>query len=167
MGRAVEKRARWSGIGLNQGDNCRAETNPGAEGVAQAKRSGYRNPKKGQCSPAFGLQRSFPLIRELAEQYGIADCCRVFEVSRSGYYAWRQRQGKTSPKREELKLALIKYHKASRGSAGSRTLSEDLQGADHQVGRHMARNLMRDAGIASSLRRAHKYKSSCVRVTGG
>jgi len=49
----------------------------------------------------------------------------VFEVNRSSYYAWRQRQGKTNPEREALKVVLIKYHKASRGSAGARTLSED------------------------------------------
>ncbi|MDI3357886.1 IS3 family transposase [Pseudomonas sp. UYIF39] len=92
----------------------------------------------------------------------MADCCRVFEVSRSGYYAWRRRQGKTNLERDALKLVLIKYHKASRGSAGSRTLSEDLQGAGHQVGRHMARSLMREAGIVSRQRRDHKYKSSGV-----
>ncbi|MHC8411047.1 IS3 family transposase [Pseudomonas sp. Hz4] len=102
------------------------------------------------------------MISELGEQYGIRDCCRVFEVNRSSYYAWRQRQGKTNPEREALKVVLIKYHKASRGSAGARTLSEDLRGDGHQVGRYMARGLMKEAGIASRQRRPHKYKSSGV-----
>lgn len=86
----------------------------------------------------------------------------MFEVNRSSYYAWRQRQGKTNPEREALKVVLIKYHKASRGSAGARTLSEDLRGDGHQVGRYMARGLMKEAGIASRQRRPHKYKSSGV-----
>ena len=98
----------------------------------------------------------------MGEQYGVSDCCRVFEVNRSSYYAWRQRQGKTNLEREALKVVLVKYHKASRGSAGARTLSEDLRGAGHQVGRYMARSLMKEAGIASRQRRPHKYKSSGV-----
>lgn len=84
----------------------------------------------------------------------------MFEVNRSSYYAWRQRQEKTNPEREALKVALIKYHKASRGSAGARTLSKDLKGDGHQVGRHMARSLMKEAGITSRQRRPHQYKSS-------
>ncbi|WP_033864896.1 IS3 family transposase, partial [Pseudomonas sp. QTF5] len=100
------------------------------------------------------------MISELGEQYGISDCCRVFEVNRSSYYAWRQRQGKTNPEREALKVELIKYHKASKGSAGARSLSKDMQGAEHKVGRHMASRLMKEAGISSCQRRPHKYKSS-------
>ena len=86
----------------------------------------------------------------------------MFEVNRSSYYAWRQRQGKTNPERAALKVELIKYHKASNGSAGARTLSEDLRGDGYQVGRYMARGLMKEAGIVSSQRRPHKYKSSGV-----
>lgn len=116
------------------------------QALLRQKDRDIENPKKGQCSPAFGLQRSFPLISELGEQYGITDCCRVFEANRSSYYAWRQRQGKTHLAREAFKVVLVKYHKASRGSAGARTLSEDLRGAGHQVWRYMARSLMKEAG---------------------
>lgn len=86
----------------------------------------------------------------------------MFEVNRSSYYAWRQRQGKTNPEREALKVALIKFHKASKGSAGARTLSKDMQGVEHKVGRYMASRLMKEAGISSCQRRPHKYKSSGV-----
>ncbi|WP_277594477.1 IS3 family transposase [Pseudomonas chlororaphis] len=46
-------------------------------------------------------------------------------------------------------------HKASRASAGSRTLAKELQANGHRVGRYMARSLMREAGIASRQRRRH------------
>ncbi|NVZ67120.1 IS3 family transposase, partial [Pseudomonas gingeri] len=99
-------------------------------------------------------------ISELGEQYGITDCCRVFEVNRSSFYVWRQRQGRVNPDREKLIVVLIKQHKESRGSAGARTLSKELQAKGHRVGRYMARSLMKEAGIVSRQRRRHKYKSS-------
>ncbi len=104
--------------------------------------------KKGQCSPAFGRQRSFSLIDELDEQYGVNNCCRAFGVNRSSFYAWLQRQGKVNPAREKLKALLVKHHRASRASAGARTLAKQLQENGHRVGRYLARSLMREAGIA-------------------
>ncbi|VVP58174.1 hypothetical protein PS880_05889 [Pseudomonas fluorescens] len=84
-------------------------------------------PPNSQCSPAFGLQRSFSLINELDEQYGVNNCCRAFGVNRSSFYAWRQRQGKVKPEREKLNAMLVEHHKESRASAVSRTLSKELQ----------------------------------------
>jgi putative transposase len=100
------------------------------------------------------------LINELSEHYCVNDCCRVFGISRSSFYAWRERQGKVNPSREKLKAALVKHHRASRASAGSRTLAKELQADGHCVGRFLARSLMREAGIASRQRRRHKYKAS-------
>lgn len=57
---------------------------------------------------------------------------------------------------------LVKHHKASRESAGARTLAKQLQAGGHDVGRFMARSLMREAGIVSRQRRRHKYKSPGV-----
>ena len=82
--------------------------------------------------------------------------------NRSSFYAWRQRQGRANPERDKLKAALVRHHKASRESAGARTLSKELQAKGHRIGRYMARSLMREAGIASRQRRRHKYKSPGV-----
>jgi putative transposase len=84
----------------------------------------------------------------------------VFGLSRSGFYAWRERQTKVDPEREKLKTLLVKHHKASRSSSGARTLAKELQAEGHRVGRFMARSLMREAGVVSRQRRRHKYKSS-------
>ena len=80
-------------------------------------------------------------------------------VNRSSFYAWRQRQGMVNPVRERLREAIVHFHKASRGAAGARMLASDLQNEGHQVGRYMARSLMRETGIVSCQRRPHKYKS--------
>lgn len=86
----------------------------------------------------------------------------MLEISRSSFYNWRQRQGQQCPEREKLKAELVRHHKASRASAGSRTLAKMLQAAGHQVGRFKARSLMREAGITCRQRRRHKYRSSGV-----
>ncbi|WP_328824560.1 IS3 family transposase, partial [Pseudomonas arcuscaelestis] len=57
---------------------------------------------------------------------------------------------------------LVKHHRASRASAGARTLANELREKGHRIGRYMARSLMREAGIASRQRRRHKYKSTGV-----
>ena len=82
------------------------------------------------------------------------------EVNRSSFYDWLNRRGRVSLRRERLKAAIVKLHKTSRQSAGSRSLSKALQAQGDQVGRYMARSLMRDANIVSHQRRRHKYKSS-------
>ena len=102
------------------------------------------------------------MIDELDEQYGVNNCCRAFGVNRSSFYAWLQRQGKVNPAREKLKALLVKHHRASRASAGARTLAKQLQENGHRVGRYLARSLMREAGIASRQRRRPKYKSPGV-----
>ncbi|WP_264650106.1 MULTISPECIES: IS3 family transposase [Pseudomonadaceae] len=90
------------------------------------------------------------------------ECCRVLAVSRSGFYNWRQRKGRPCPEREQLKAKLVRHHRATRGSAGARTLAKLLQADGHRVGRFKASGLMLEAGIASRQRRRHKYKSSGV-----
>lgn len=102
------------------------------------------------------------MIDELGEQYGVNECCRVLGISRSSFYCWRDRRVQRDPERERLKTQLVRHHRASRQSAGSRTLAKLLQADGHRVGRFKARSLMREAGIASRQRRRHKYKSSGV-----
>jgi putative transposase len=82
------------------------------------------------------------------------------EVNRSSFYDWLSHRGQVNKPREQLKAAAVKIHTASRGAAGTRMLSKALQAQGHQVGRYMARSLMREANIVSHQRRPHKYKSS-------
>lgn len=57
---------------------------------------------------------------------------------------------------------IVARHQASKGSAGARALAGELRDEGYQVGRYLARNLMRETGIESRQRRPHKYKSSGV-----
>ncbi|WP_337994623.1 IS3 family transposase, partial [Pseudomonas fontis] len=100
------------------------------------------------------------MINELSEQYGVVDCCRVLGVRRSSFYTWRKRQGRKNPVRDALRSRVVNHFKASRSSAGSRTLVQELRQEGHEVGRYKVRALMREAGLKCKQRRPHRYRSS-------
>ncbi|WP_327440723.1 IS3 family transposase [Pseudomonas donghuensis] len=96
----------------------------------------------------------------MSEQFGVFDCCRVLGVRRSSFYAWRKRQGRKDPVREDLRSTMASLFKASRSSAGSRTLVRELRRAGHKAGRYKVRMLMKEAGLQCKQRRPHRYRSS-------
>ena len=91
-------------------------------------------------------------------RYPLSELCEVLELPRSSYYDGEKRQNRVDPARERLKAKVIELHAASRGAAGSRTLSAALQAKGEAVGRYKARHLMREAGIFSRQRRPHRYR---------
>lgn len=82
--------------------------------------------------------------------YPIIVLCRVLEVSRGGYDAWRQRQAHPSARRQRdavLQTALRKLHADSRGVYGSPRLSVAAKAAGITIGRHATARLMRSEGL--------------------
>lgn len=88
------------------------------------------------------------------------EMCQVFEINRSSFYYQTKRANTVDPERERLKARVIELHKASRGSAGARTLSAALSNEGESVGRFKAASLMAEAGIESQQRRKHRYRQS-------
>jgi putative transposase len=83
--------------------------------------------------------------------FTVVDLCRVMRVSRSGYYAWRQRE--PDPDRARRVALIQKIHRQKRGSYGSRRMARELQRRGEPVGRSQARSLMREAGVEARQRR--------------
>ena len=73
------------------------------------------------------------------------------QVSRSGYYAWRQR--KPDPDRARRVKLVQAIHEQERGSYGSRRMARELRRRGEPVGRSQARSLMREAGVEARQRR--------------
>jgi transposase InsO family protein len=96
----------------------------------------------------------FRFIEQEKAAYPVAVMCRVLAVTRSGYYAWRQRPESTRALRnralhEEIRLA----HTASRGTYGSPRIHRQLVADGHAVGRHRVARLMRRSGLKARCRR--------------
>jgi len=80
--------------------------------------------------------------------------CRVLEVSRSGYYAWRGRAPSVTAQRQiELTERIRQVHDRSRQIYGSPRVHRELLAADVSCSRNTVAKLMRKAAIRSKMRR--------------
>lgn len=84
--------------------------------------------------------------------------CKLFNIEVSSYYYRINHKNIIDPERERLKQQAIDIHTASRGAAGARTISGQLQQQGETVGRYKATSLMREANITSKQPHKHKYK---------
>jgi transposase InsO family protein len=83
--------------------------------------------------------------------------CRVFEVSRSGYYEWRSRPPSHRDQQDEaLKAKIREQHDVSRATYGTRRIQQALAGVDETVSRRRIARLMREEGLECKTRRKFK-----------
>jgi len=74
--------------------------------------------------------------------------CRVYGVTRAGYYAWRSRvPSKRAQESESLSDRIRQVHQASRGTYGSPRVYQRLRELDVSVGENRVAKLMRQLGI--------------------
>jgi len=70
--------------------------------------------------------------------------CRVYGVTRAGYYAWRSRERSERERQNETLAAQIRaVHQESRGIYGSPRIHRELRKRGHGVGKHRVARLMR------------------------
>lgn len=98
------------------------------------------------------------MIDKLREQYCQADLLAAFGLARSTHQYQRQKNRQVDRERERLKAKAVAIHQASRGAAGSRTISGQLKEAGESVGRFKARSLMREADLVSTQQKKHRYR---------
>ena len=108
------------------------------------------------------LKQINSLIGYLSEHESVEMVCSVFDVPRSSFYDFKQRE--TSIKLEEVQLrsTINELFSLSRGSAGSRTLVAMLKDADLPVGVFKVRRIMRDLELVCKQPRPHSYKLATV-----
>ena len=74
--------------------------------------------------------------------------CRVYGVTRAGFYAWRSRERSERERQNESLAGEIRaVHSQSRGTYGSPRVHQALRGRGHRVGKHRVARLMRAHGI--------------------
>jgi putative transposase len=87
--------------------------------------------------------------------------CEVLEVSRSGYYAWRDRPRSARARREQsLRDKIHSLHAASRGTYGSPRIKRALGDAGSRVGRNHVARVMREAGLQGRPQRRYRVRTT-------
>jgi len=96
----------------------------------------------------------------LREQEAIEIVCSAFDVARSSYYEYRQRAARIDVERLRLRSKIKELFRASRNSAGSRTLVGMMRECGHQIGRFKVSRLMSEAALVSKQPGSHAYKNA-------
>ena len=86
----------------------------------------------------------------------IAALCRVLDLSRSGYYAWRKREA-SKRKREDAAFStrIETIHQVSRGTYGSPRIHAELKAEGTAVSRKRVARLMQALGLVGVSRRPY------------
>lgn len=83
--------------------------------------------------------------------HSITRLCHVLDVSRSGYYAWRQRQSRAPGKRRQRRTELVQQirqaYADSDGTYGSPRITAELRAGGVPVCRNSVARYMRDTGL--------------------
>ena len=89
----------------------------------------------------------------MADSFPVSDLCEAFDVSRAGFYSWRQR-GPSERDRADATLGeqIGTLFARSRRTYGSPRLHHALRRAGHACGRHRVARFMRRRGLAGRVR---------------
>lgn len=90
----------------------------------------------------------YELVHAERASFPIALSCRVFGVSRSGYYRWRDATPSDRVLSDEVLAAEIReIHQEHKGRYGSPRIHRELRERGHRVSRKRVARLMRRDGL--------------------
>jgi putative transposase len=96
----------------------------------------------------------FAWIEERRAEWPITLLCRVLEVSRSGFYAWRSREASAAEvRREELTDEVKAIHAEVKARYGSPRIHAELVAKGHECSVNFVAKVMREAGIVARTKR--------------
>jgi len=101
---------------------------------------------------------SYKLIHAERDHIPVERACRALEVSRSGYYKWRN--GKPSERAKsdiELKAKVVQIHRENRGRYGSPRIHRELRDLGERTSRKRVTRLMNEAQISGYVRRRYRH----------
>lgn len=103
------------------------------------------------------MKLKYRVIERFRGKYHVDAMCRVFEVSRSGYYAWRSRQGQES-KDQWLVDLIVECQQRCKQTYGCRRVRRWIQ---RQTGKNVnlkaVLRVMRKLSLLSQIRRRRSY----------
>ena len=103
----------------------------------------------------------FAFIQEHEAEFPVSLVCEVLEVSRSGYYAWRDRpESGRQARRAALADTIRQVHAESRGTYGSPRVHRELVAQGVSCSENTVAKLMRQEGLRSC-----RHRRFVVRTT--
>jgi transposase InsO family protein len=97
-------------------------------------------------------------LRDVTADYiGIRRMCELLEVSKSGYYEWKEREiSATEMRQQALTVMIRKIFTDSRQTYGYRRIAAELARRGRPTGPELVRKLMRAADLHPKQKRAYK-----------
>jgi len=96
----------------------------------------------------------YGFIEEHREMYRIASMCAVLKTSRSGYYAWRNRQpSRRRIDNQELLGHIRQVHTRSRKLYGSPRITAELNEQGFKCGKNRVARIMKDHSICAEVKK--------------
>jgi putative transposase len=93
----------------------------------------------------------FAFIHAYARIYHVTTMCRVLEVSKAGYYAWRARPLCDRLREDRvLRERIRQIHQQVKGRYGSPRVHQELRALGIRCGRHRVARLMRSDGLRAA-----------------
>jgi len=99
------------------------------------------------------------MIRRHEENHAVALMCRVLDVSRSGYYDWRNRPPSARAQaNQRLTADIRRIHQEHKGRVGAPRITRHLREEGQRVGKNRVAHLMSSEGLRAKA--ARKYKAT-------
>ncbi len=87
-------------------------------------------------------------IEQHRGEFPVGLMCRVLEVTRSGFYAWRKREPSARAREDQrLRMEVRVIHGEARGCYGSPRVHAELQARGERVSRKRVARLMRQQDL--------------------
>ncbi len=103
----------------------------------------------------------FAFIDAQKAQHSVDMLCRVLEVSRSGYYAWKGREPSAHSKKDaQLAVEVAAVHEGSRRTYGSPRVHAELQARGQQVSRKRVARLMHENDLRARRKRRFRVTTN-------
>lgn len=107
----------------------------------------------------------YRFVEQQRQSYPVERLCRVMQVSRSGFYAWRRRPKSKRAQRDEMLTRIIQtIHAQHRSVYGVPRIHAELQSQNVRCGRKRVARLMRGVGLTGKVKGNKKAKRTLPSV---